>query len=1143
MPAMLKVKGLGTFHNELGLTEGTLLTADNIVIDRNDVARPRRGLADYGTAAPCCGSYCQLLTYKDRILAHDGTKLYFDNETQTGCWAAFSGCFAPTDAGLRIKSVESNGNFYFTTDDGIKKISGTISNDVTNFKTCSGFVTSAGGVKALDTTGIVTYECGSFLKPLSKTAYRVVWGIKDNNKNLVLGSPSSRFVISNTDCCAFANVCVTFTIPQEVTTTDHFYQIYRTGIVCTPCAPCVPCLEPGDEMNLVFEAAVTSCDMAAGTITIKDNAPDCFRESGVLLYTNPVSGSGILQANEKPPVAKDVELFACSVFFSNTQTIQRKQFNFLSVSALTSGQSKFVVANCTTFREYTFRGASEIYTITTVANVTNSLNGDYILVNSASDEKKYFFWFESIACTAEPCACDTAGRIAVKVSIGACDADTVVATALQTSVNGLVDFSAPAPAGAVITVTNAKNGNVVDATNGATSPAFTFCVTTQGDGECTTCNDVLLSSLVSPAQSIDETARSLVNIINQDDCGLTYAYYLSSEDDLPGIILLEGRNLSDTEFYIAVEDDCTDITAQFNPKLDATKSIASMACGCTGFITVTAACHGFLANDCVLIYNTSNCIEGIFTASCITTCTFKIPATFCATSTGRVFRADEVSDNDVKPNRLFYSKAGIPEAVPLVNFIDIGAQDSPIERILSLRDGMYILKEEGVFRLSGSNESFSVVPQDDSANIIAPDSAVVLNNAIYMLSTQGVAAVSDTGVEVISRPIEDKILEASASDFCFRNASFGVGYESDRSYILWLPSTACDTVATQAFRYNSFNKSWVRWTFDARAGVINPVDSKLYISDGDTEFIRQERKNNDRTDYADKETCNSVPTQTIACCVLELAAVSCINIADVIVQTQFVTIAKFNRLLRKLDLDAGLGCCDYTCSSIAPAACLASVLCALVVKIALDDCVPCYTTPTGSTFVDIQTDFNTLAGELNSSTKTSFSDYATICCATPFEVIVTGTCESTNMVCIAYTMPFVAGPVIQFQGITSVIEWAPQHFGDPSVTKQISEGTVIFDSNNFFSAKLAFATDLSKDFCEGEFFGKGVGFFGGFDFGCSTWGGDGSDVPYRTLIPRQKQRCRYITVKFTHENAREDFTILGISLKPRGLSTRGYRDL
>ena len=196
MPSLLKAKGLGTYHNELGLKEGSLLTADNIVIDRNDVIKPRRGLANYGTVAPCCGSFNQIITYKDRLLVHDGTKLLFDSDCKNGTFTEFSGCYAPLETGIRIKSVESNGNLFFTTTDGMKKISGTLDSCCnTNFVATANFITSSGGPKALDITGVVTYECGAFLKALAKVAYRVVWGSKEAKKKIINWYPSYRLFI------------------------------------------------------------------------------------------------------------------------------------------------------------------------------------------------------------------------------------------------------------------------------------------------------------------------------------------------------------------------------------------------------------------------------------------------------------------------------------------------------------------------------------------------------------------------------------------------------------------------------------------------------------------------------------------------------------------------------------------------------------------------------------------------------------------------------------------------------------------------------------------------------------------------------------------------------------------------------------
>lgn len=1154
MASLIRARGLGTYNNELGLPEGSLIVADNVVIDRDDIITPRRGLANYGTELPCCLTACQIFEYKDKLLLHDGTKLYFDNACNTGSFTAFNGTYLPLESGIRIKSVESNGNLYITTNDGIKKISGTKTNGSNNFTSAANFITNAGGPKALDTTGTITYECGGFLAPLSKTAYRVVWGLKDNNKNLILGSPSSRFVISNTDCTTFANVCVTFTVPSEVTSSNYFYQIYRTGIVTACCASGVPCLNPGDEMNLVYEAATTTANITAGIITIKDSTPDCFRESGVLLYTNPVSGGGILQANEKPPVAKDIALFRNSVFFANTSTLQRQQFNVLSVGSLTSGQSKFVIANACVAREYTFRGTKESYTIATVADVTNSLNGKYVLLNSASNEKKYVFWFESIACTVEPCAVDTCGKIIVKVPIVACDTAPSIATKLQTKIAAqCVDFLATVCC-STITVTNTKNGNAIDASNGLTSPAFTFCVTTQGLGECATCNFVLLSSLVSPAQSIDESSRSLVNIINRDDCSPVSAFYLSGEDDLPGIILLESKNLSDSEFYVAVQDDCTNITAQFSPTMDNSISISSMAgiCTCTKTRVTTSVAHTFIACDSVYIYNTCNSTSGNYTVLAVCACanTFDITQAFTGTSTGRVFEINQISDNETKPNRIYFSKTGIPEAVPLVNYLDVGGQDEAIERIVALRDNLFVLKEDGVYILTGDAGNFSVRLLDNSTYILAPDSAAVLNNQIYMLSSQGVATISDTGIGVVSRPIEDKILEVANARFNFRTATFGVGYESDRSYILWLPSETSDTVATQSYRFNTFNRSWVRWTVNARSGLVKSLDGKLYISSGDSSYIRQERKNNDRTDFADRDYGLCISAQPICLTTpsVELSNICGVVVGDALVQTQYVTVAKYNRLLKKLDLDTGFDN-DYFCAlEMSPGACSAQYLIDLRTKLNTNDCSVCYTVPTcaPSSSNQIRLDFNTLVGQINCcSTVSQFNDYSIIGanCSVEYEALVIGKCAQFSSVNISAPVPFVGGIIRQFNGINSVVIWAPQHFGDPSTLKQISEGTVVFDGNNFYNAKVAYSTDLSKSFDERTFVGQGVGYWGGFVWGEAAWGGEGTDSPYRTLIPRQKQRCRYITVRFTHVNAREDFTILGISLDARQLSTRAYRGI
>jgi len=50
-----------------------------------------------------------------------------------------------------------------------------------------------------------------------------------------------------------------------------------------------------------------------------------------------------------------------------------------------------------------------------------------------------------------------------------------------------------------------------------------------------------------------------------------------------------------------------------------------------------------------------------------------------------IVAASVVATNLVNPNRIYYSKFQQPEAVPIVNFIDVGSKDTQILRVIALR--------------------------------------------------------------------------------------------------------------------------------------------------------------------------------------------------------------------------------------------------------------------------------------------------------------------------------------------------------------------------------------------------------------------------------------------------------------------------
>jgi hypothetical protein len=107
-------------------------------------------------------------------------------------------------------------------------------------------------------------------------------------------------------------------------------------------------------------------------------------------------------------------------------------------------------------------------------------------------------------------------------------------------------------------------------------------------------------------------------------------------------------------------------------------------------------------------------------------------------------------------------------------------------------------------------------------------------------------------VAVISRAIEQDLLELIAASITNVAAyTFGVAYESERKYVLFTIGSSVDTYATQAYVYNTFTNSWVRWELSKTAGVVSPVDDKLYLGDAATAYVNKERKTRTFTDQVD----------------------------------------------------------------------------------------------------------------------------------------------------------------------------------------------------------------------------------------------------------------------------------------------------
>ncbi len=307
----VKPRGLQTHPNQISKAQpGAMVLAQNVVLDRDDVVEIRRGLKQYGTQLSFSDvqKVNKFYDFAGSLLASYKDKMTRDADG-VGTWSDYSGTFAPPTGAIVMRSAQANKNFYLATSTGIKKL-----------ETPASAFTTAGMVRALDGEAATTGASG-WMTNNTQVAYRIVWGIKDANGNLILGAPSQRVIAVNS-AGGTRNISLSFGIPTGITT-SHFFQVYRS-VMSSGVA-----VVPNDELGLVYEASPTAGEIVAKSVTFTDITPENLR--GATLYTCP-SQQGILQSNDEPPLARDMVNFKGHQFYLNTISKHRFFLTLVSVA-------------------------------------------------------------------------------------------------------------------------------------------------------------------------------------------------------------------------------------------------------------------------------------------------------------------------------------------------------------------------------------------------------------------------------------------------------------------------------------------------------------------------------------------------------------------------------------------------------------------------------------------------------------------------------------------------------------------------------------------------------------------------------------------------------------------------------------------
>lgn len=874
-PEIRTLRGLYLQPNTFTVPDGACENADNVVIRNDNMITSRRGYYTYFT--PSNGNFLnKLFDFNNTLISAYANKLAYYTSTGTvpnlvGSETVLTGETVSISGVAR--SIQANKNLYITTDNGVLKL--------TNYNSTINF---AGAPQALDIElSFLLNSSASWFTAGNQVSYRIVLGYIDANNNLILGAPSQYVSISNplltdisytsagsgpytvtvtsanhglntgmfmvfsagTSANANGIYQITFTgantftysvssgdpttgtlsygysmpvlietsIPSVITSGQTwFYQIYRSSQVPTTS-------NLFDDYRLLVQNNFTSIDLARGFAFATDTFSDILL--GVYLYTNENSGEGENQANFQPPLAQDIAYFKNYAIYANCQSPQSINLSVIAANNLTPNDNISILVNTGTLktaRVYTATGTGP-YTITVASTAHGLTTDDFITVSNG-----------------------TSVNVEGTVSITVINANTFSYTENNGSAgaNGTLDYifanihtyyASHGVANQTVygTIANAGGNASIHYPNHQFLDTFYIYVSNLSAG-----TGIAEGFYYVVNASTDDFQISLTNggsPIAYTAVGSCYFEGVLGLSSLPIFFLADSSitnsisvQLADTANYLvkAINRDATSlIYAFYDSAID----------GVPGQMVFRAITFG---NPIFLAANTVMAGMAFFP---------NLPDSFNGTTL--VF-----SGNNAVANGIYVSKLDQPEAVPLVNFFAAGSANYGIVRIVALRDSLIIIALDGVFRLVGDDlTNFAVFPLDLTVVCLAASSVDLLNNQAIFLSNQGVCMVSESSVQIISRPKIENVIQPILGQPALSSQTSGMGYETERLYLLTTtqPNT---TDASITYCYDILTNEWTTWGTLFAQGFVGPNDFMYYISLNNTIVI--ERKEQTKTDYSDQ---------------------------------------------------------------------------------------------------------------------------------------------------------------------------------------------------------------------------------------------------------------------------------------------------
>ena len=174
-------------------------------------------------------------------------------------------------------------------------------------------------------------------------------------------------------------------------------------------------------------------------------------------------------------------------------------------------------------------------------------------------------------------------------------------------------------------------------------------------------------------------------------------------------------------------------------------------------------------------------------------------------------------DQTLHGNRLWWSLPDEPEAVPLLNFTDIGDSRGRIQRLVPLRDAMLVFKEDGLWRVTGSApDRWTVDLLDATLRLVRSECVDTMEGIAYAFTNRGLVAVSESGVR--NTPSDNKVggqLEGTIraiNDDPTQRGCRVLCWERRNLVLVFLPRiTTGGTLSQNVMCFSPVTGGWTRW--------------------------------------------------------------------------------------------------------------------------------------------------------------------------------------------------------------------------------------------------------------------------------------------------------------------------------------------